>query len=197
MILSVARYRAITGDDDTPGTKVTQALVDAQRLVEDELRRPLERATVTERLPIYGTPGFWGHGTVHPRRIPLVSVPAGSSYRILTTATATDASVDAGLFTLGDLNTPDTRTATVTFTGGWLPADDPLAGTDPYVIPVRLERAIAAIAQGLSTPVAAQPAGLLSASVDGVAVTFADATGDPQLSDPITALLEQYSYRPY
>lgn len=197
MIVTEARYRVITLDTTTEGVQVSAALVRAQGLVEDELRRPIERAVdVTERLPVYRCADH--RLRAMPRRYPVASVPPGSSYAVESGASLIDVCDEAW-----PTVTPDT--ASVTFTGGWLPADDIDAPTYPdQVVPHRLENAVAMIAQGMicQNPTgAALGGGVISqAQVGDVTVQYATppAVGGIEAYAPgITATITGYRYRPW
>jgi hypothetical protein len=193
MIVSEARYRTITRDISTDACAVTGALIESQRLIEEFLHRPLERAETTETLPIYRLPDD-GRGRVQPRRMPIVST-AGQSFERLSSAEL------IGVEPADFLNESPNLTASVTFTGGWLPYDDPTP--DELLIPATLERAIAFVAQGMATrPVAvgvSSLAGVTSATVGDVSVTFGDAqAGELESFAPgVTESIEAYAYRSY
>lgn len=195
-LVSEDRYRQITRDVTTASVSVTGQLVEAQRIIEDELRRPLEYGTGTETLPVYRDPDS-GRGCVYPRRYPIESVPAdvgyqvGSPAELIGVATpVTDWIIEGGQ--LGS-------SASVTVTGGWRAVDDPSV-TDANRIPAKLERAIALLARALLVqPVEALPAGVTAASVGDVSVTY----GGPQEGGPLGLvpglcdLIDGYEYRPY
>lgn len=111
-LLDTTTYRRITGDQTSyTGTNLADALADAQKLVEAELRRPVESVVVTERLyasvdpvpvnlpdPILGGRGF----VVYPAVTPVTAVPA-----------------DHILLTSAKVQVPFSYTGYVTYTGGW------------------------------------------------------------------------------
>lgn len=192
MLVSETRYRQITRDVVTASVAVTGQLAEAQRLIEDELRRPLEYGTGTERLPVFRDPDT-GRGHVYPRRYPIESVPAPGSYEPYGTAELVGVEPDGWPASTGY------TTATVTLVGGWRASDDPNA-TATNRIPTKLERAIALLARGLlSQPAEPVPSGITAASVGDVSVTYGEAQAGgwqalvPELGD----LIDGYTYRPY
>ena len=194
MLVSEARYRTITRDVVTASVAVTGQLVEAQRLIEDELRRPLEYGTGTERLPVYRDPTT-GRGCVQPRRYPIESVAAGAAYEPLGLAELIGVEPDGWPTSAVD------ATAAVTVTGGWRGVDDVLA-TSTNRIPARLERAICLLARALvSQPAVPLPAGVTAATVGDVSVTY----GEPQdggadalgLVPGLCDLIDGYEYRAY
>ena len=193
MLVSEDRYRTITRDLATAAVAVTGQLVEAQRLIEDELRRPIEYGTSTERLPVYRDPES-GRGCVYPRRSPVWSVPAGSSYEPRGTAELVGVEPDG--WPTSELD----ATATVTLTGGWRAVDDPASSSSDRV-PAKLERAIAQLAQALiqTLPAAELPAGVQSATVGDVSVTYVEPPdgGWIGLVPGLCDVLEGYEYRPY
>lgn len=158
-LLDVPTYRRLTGDSTTPDATLTSALADAQRLVEEYLRRPLERAERTEKLRVYRLED--GRSAAYPSATPITAVPAGF--------------VVEGVAVLGEglLSgfTPwfgsDRAHITLTYTGGFVAA----------TLPLTVAREIARLAQQLTQPVAAAPAGAKSVRVGDVAVTYATPTG--------------------
>lgn len=65
-LVSVAQYRAYSGDSNTPDLKVQQLLIDAQRLVEEYLGRRLQSAQRTETLSVQS-------GVVYPTVTPVTA----------------------------------------------------------------------------------------------------------------------------
>lgn len=108
-VVTLARYRTITGDTASASGLVEQALADAQADLEEDLDRPLESAERTERLRLYSTTR---HGwVVYPRAHPITD--AGD----LTIA-------GAAVYGASPLGSPifggdDPGFAEVTYTGGY------------------------------------------------------------------------------
>lgn len=198
MIVTEARYRVITLDTTSETVVVSGALVDAQGMVEDELRRPLDRVVdTTERLTIYRCPDH--RLRAMPRRYPVVAVPAGATYQVENGASLIDVATDDPW-----LSNHTPNTASLTFTAGWLPADDPTAATYPdQVVPHRIEMAVAQIARGMicQNAVAVASMGPISqAQVGDVQVVFAAPTvgwGIEGYAPGITAEIAGYRYRPW
>ena len=161
MLVTVARYRAITGDQVTGDEAVSARIEEATELLEGELGRPLEQAERTERMQPTRDGLLW------PLATPL--------------AAATDYTIDGHAlrgstpFLLGyDFISDTTSAPEVTYTGGWL---ERTANPDSaFRLPVHIERDIAFAAQALgqSMPSLAVPAGATSVSLGDAAVTFKD-----------------------
>ena len=75
-LVTVDRYRFITRDVCTDSDTVSARLEEAQALIEDEYRRPLEEAERTETVPI------WPDGRVYPAAVPITAVPDDAAYAI-------------------------------------------------------------------------------------------------------------------
>lgn len=159
MLVTIARYRDITGDSTSSSAVIEDALTDAQALLEEELHRPLEQGTRTERCRIFGEPRG---ATVYPSATPLVTTSTGGT----VVGHAIVAPTTGGSFLLD----PDGY-ATVTYLGGYDPAAT--AGDADY-LPRTLERAIAWAARALVDPAtfASVPSGATSASVGDVSLTW-------------------------
>lgn len=159
MLVTIARYRDITNDNDSSSAVVEDAVTDAQALLEEELGRPLEQDTRTERCRIFAeTRG----ATVYPSATPLVSTSTGGTvvgHAIVSPTTG-------GSFLLD----PDGY-ATVTYLGGYDPA---AVSGDPDFVPRTIERAIAWAARALVDPdtFASVPPGATSATVGDVSLTW-------------------------
>lgn len=164
MLVSIARYRDITGDESSASGVVEGALVDAQALLEEELRRPLETDTRTERCRVFGEARG---ATVYPSATPITSVTSPSGASVVGHAVLGGSAVSGPPYFLTD---PD-GFAEVTYVGGYDP--NASAGDDDY-LPVTLQRAIAWAAKALVSPsdFAAVPAGATSASVGDVSLTW-------------------------
>ena len=164
MLVTIARYRDITGDNESASGVIEDALVDAQALLEDELQRPLEMDTRTERCRIM--PEARG-AAVYPKVTPLTSVTTGGT--IVGHAVV-------GGFPGGTFLTGPEEYASVTYVGGY----DPEATDGPTLLPRTLERAIAWAAKALCVPdeFANVPAGATSVTVGDVSLTWG-AGGSP------------------
>lgn len=162
-LVTVAAYQDATGDTTTATATVATALTDAQRLLEEYLGRPLEKATRTERVRIFTEQ----RGQVaYPQVTPLVSVSAPSGAEISGAAVlgATPASSPSFL-----ADRP--AYGEVTYVGGFDPAEDDLAAVT--YVPRTLLRAIARAAYGLLHPPATTaPVGAQSVQVGDVSVSF-------------------------
>lgn len=197
MIVSLARYRVIQQDTSSAEGVATGALVEAQALIEDYLDRPLDYdAAATETLPTWV--GSDGVRKVWPRRYPV----SGATDPATVVNTAVIAPNGSGFDWAVDVVTDQvTADATVTFAGGWLPADDPAATDVNRVLPT-LERAVCAVAWALITTNPAAPAipAVTTATVGDVSATFAGADPDTHPLDGlvpgITRRLARYRYRP-
>jgi len=161
MLVTLARYRAITGDQVTDDVTVTGRIEEATELLEGELGRPLEQAERIERMQPTRDGLLW------PLATPL--------------AAAADYTIDghalrgSSPFPLGwDFISGGTDALEVTYTGGWV---ERTANPDSaFRLLVHIERDIAFAAQALgrsSTPLAV-PAGASSVSLGDASVTFKD-----------------------
>jgi len=121
-MVSEATYRRLTGDTTTASAAVVAALTDAQRMLEDALRRPIGSDVRTEAVVL------WSDGLVYPIVQPVTAVPAG--------ATIHGAGVRGGWVILAD------GTRTLTYTGGWIEA----------TAPMRIVAAICHAARDILTP---------------------------------------------
>lgn len=156
MLISIARYREITGDSTTASAVVETAIEDAQSTLEDRLRRPLEQAARTERLRVFPD------GRVYPRATPIISAAAGADIYGNAIVDGTPA---------GTFLEPDDY-AEVTYTGGYDPAETDLSAVD--YVPVELQRAVAWAAYGILRPTDGPqaPPGATSVTVGDVSVTY-------------------------
>lgn len=134
-MISVARYRSLTGDTASTNDDVETAITDAQALLEEYLGRPLEAIERTETMrPDRG-------GMIWPKATPLV---------------------EADGWTIDGLGLVGTRSAwywgqdafEVTYTGGWSAPDD--VSPISEVLPTCLQRDIAMAAYRLLHPTISQ-----------------------------------------
>lgn len=154
--VTVAGYRLQTGDHTSDGVAVTGALVEAEDMLVEELRRHLALESREDTFHIYPD------GRIYPDAWPIVSNTGNLVIegRALLGATA-DVTTFVGYFP----DCPPNR-ATVTWTGGY---DD---GTNSQRLPVTLRHAIYDLARALVTDASPIPVGALSASVGDASVTF-------------------------
>lgn len=152
--VTVAGYRLRTGDRDTEASAVTGALVEAQSLLEEELRRLLPLIERDEQMRIRAD------GRVYPKAWPIVSAELVIDGRSLVGATP---DLESFVALIGSREEPR---MTVTYTGGF---DD---GTNGTALPVTLRDAIYDLAFGVvfSRPPVLVGAG--SASVGDVSVSI-------------------------
>lgn len=158
VLIAVAEYRRFIGDTTTTDADVEQAMLDAQKLVEEWLRRELSQKQRTETLRVYGD-------RVYPSSTPLLSTTSGTIDR---TAIIPKTTANSNLDWLsGGWQDCLDDSATVTYVGGF---------TDS-TLPRTLQLAIARTARELldgaitSTDV---PDGASSISVGDVRVTYRD-----------------------
>lgn len=157
MLISVATYQSITGDTTSATAVVETAVKDAQGLLEDRLRRPLELASRTERLRRFPD------GRVYPSATPITSGPAGSTVYGAALADAAPA---------GSFLQPADEYVDVTYTGGFDPTEDDRSAVT--FVPVDLARAVAWAARAIVSGVSASspPAGARSVTVGDVSVAY-------------------------
>lgn len=130
-MISVARYRSLTGDTASVTDDVEDAIVDAQALLEEFLGRPLEVAERTESMR------FDRGGTLWPKATPLLEAEGWTIAGLGLTGTR------VGWFW-------GTDAIDVTYTGGWASPDD--VDPDAEVLPTCLQRDIAMAAFRLLHP---------------------------------------------
>jgi len=158
MLVTVLRYRAITGDQASSDEAVSARIEEAIELLEGELGRPLEQAERTERM--YPT----RDGLLWPQATPLV---AAEGYTI-------DGHALNGTFVWWVNDHVVTMAVDVTYTGGWV--ERTANPSSAFRLPVHIERDLAFAAQALGqtpTPLAV-PAGASSVSLGDASVTFKD-----------------------
>lgn len=161
-LVTTALYQSLTGDTDSATADVALALVSAQKIVEEYLRRPLANEERTETVRFSG-------GRLYPKATPITEAPDGITI-VPGSRALVGASPDGGPFwpAVGDSTYP--ASATITYTGGYT------ASTLP--------RTIAAVISSLAyqllhvTDDSEVPAGATSVSVGDVSVSFGDGT-DP------------------
>lgn len=155
MLVTVARYRAITGDTETATSAVTAAIEDATAALESELGRPLAEDEREERM----YPGR--DGTMYPLATPVLD--------------AGDYTIDGSTLRGPTFGWPSlvgpTDYVTVTYRGGFV--ERSANPTAPNRLPPYVERDVAWAAYALMRPVpalASLPAGTGSAQVGDVSI---------------------------
>lgn len=200
--LTIAQYRAVTGDVDTPNTLASARIEEAEAMVEEYLGRTLSYGEQTETLRVGRL------GMVYPTRTPVASIPADVSYEIYDTWTIWNAETDPEPWTGWTWWNQETDAAavvvpsypgpyaarapgaTVTYTGGYQEGQ----------LPRGLRRYIALLAYALRAPAVASaiPAGATSVSLGDASVSFGDgfAQGDEMesLVPGITNALRPYMH---
>lgn len=187
MLISVTRFDEITGSDSSaPSASAAAAasIIDAQRLLEEMLGRGLELGERTERIKVFAD------GAMYPRVTPLVSVPDGAEIE----GGAVVGGAPSGSFLTRSAYTP-THT-TLTYTGGYDPAEDDLAAAT--YVPIEIQRAIAWAALALLTDEAEfdVPAGATSVSVGDVSIAWGPG-GSPGRGDLVFphSIMRRYRWR--
>lgn len=149
MLITVERYRAITGDQESSAELVSARIEEATDELAEVLGRPLELAERTETL--YPT----RDGMLWPRATPIVAAPG---WAIDGYGLRGGASFLFGVPTAG---------TSVTYTGGWT------ADTVPACIARDLCQAAKVLGE-VDVPGLAAPPGATSVRVGDVAVTFGE-----------------------
>lgn len=153
MIISLARYRVITGDSTTSDALATARIEEATELLEDALDRELAEASRTESL--FPT----RDGRLWPRCTPITSAGGWTI----------DGETLIGPFGPGWPN--DTGRVSVTYTGGFVERTANPTATNR--LPSYVERDIAFAALALAPPTTSSvPAGAVSVRLGDAAVTF-------------------------
>lgn len=152
--VSVYAYRVYTGDNTTPGTVVTGALVEAEALLEEGLRRKLPATERAEAMRIYSD------GRVYPKAYP---IQTATGYTIDGNSLV-GATPDAFPF-IGVFERIDVPRATVTYTGGFT------APSGGAPLPKTLEHALYDLTKALAQDAPALLVGVTSASVGDVSAT--------------------------
>jgi hypothetical protein len=171
-LVSNVRYRNLTGDLQTPEDEVTEGLADAQREVEEYLRRPLESLERTESLRVYA------NGRVYPKATPITAVPDG--YTVEESAVVAGGVAGAVPWP-GVVGGPTTMD--LTYTGGY----------DPLTLPRELERAICETAfSNMVEETPDLPSGVTSARVGDASVTFQSPTGGAGVPSHVRARIKRW-----
>ena len=163
-VVTVARYRLLTGDTTTDATTVSARIDDATEMVEEELDRPLELKERTETLRLDGDTHGWATWRAYPRSTPIVSIPADVGYRIEDDVTLANASPDTGYW-WSWTTCQEAPRSTLTWTGGFT----------SDTLPKKLESAICDLAAALtraSSGAAFVPVGASSVRVGDVTISY-------------------------
>lgn len=167
--VTVAGYRLWTGDQATDAAAVSGSLVEAERMLEEDLRRHLALEERTDDFVIYPD------GRIYPDAWPITDAALTIEGRALLGATP-DVTTFVGYF-------PDRPTrATVTWTGGY---DD---GTASAPLPVALAHGIYDLARALAADTTAVPVGATAVSVGDVSVTFGSSSGSGDVDSLVPGL---------
>lgn len=166
MLVTVTRYRAITGDADTYDVLVSARIEEATDLLEDRLERPLRQGVYTEAMYPDAS------GALHPRATPIIAAAGYTTdgYRLLSSLPFTL----PGSFIGGNLST-----VLVPYTGGFV--ERSANPTDPARLPVCIERDLAYAVLAMSTPRTAYPAGARSVALGDARIDFG-ANGAPDVA---------------
>jgi hypothetical protein len=179
-LLTEARYRAITGDETTAASAISDAIDQAEELLADALGRELESAQRTERLRPTRDGFLW------PTCTPIT---VATGYTI-------DGHGLRGPF--GPAWPDETGRVSVTYTGGWVERTANTSATNR--LPICIERDLAYAAAALITAPAITatspyPVGATSVRLGDAAVTFG-ADGAPRRgSDVVVWSRRTLAYR--
>jgi hypothetical protein len=165
--VTVAGYRLRTGDNTSDGGAVSGSLVEAESLMEEELRRELPSESRSEAMIIHDC-----DGRMYPKAWPITVCTTNT----IDGRTLLGGSPDLGTWLgLIDTDYSVTRRATITYTGGFTAA----------TLPVTLAHAIYDLARALVADASPIPVGATSVSVGDVSVSY----GSPSSSGGIDALV--------
>jgi len=175
VLVSLAKYRKLTGESTSSDGDATAELLLSQQAVQEFLRRPIECAVRTETLRVLPP-----YGIVQPSATPLisVSVPTGLTVDpVSDTLSGTSALTFMGLGIFGLDPTDPYPRSIVTYVGGWLGDDDysaivGSADTSHAGLPVKVRRAIAFITMTTFAPASVVPVGVTSVRNGDVSVTY-------------------------
>lgn len=167
--VTIADYRVQTGDTTGVASAVSAALVEAEGLIEDVLRRKLASQERTGTFKIYQD------GKIYPDAYPVSSSALEIWGRALL-----GAAPDGGPF-VGVWSEISPPLGTVTWTGGYTAPDG------AYPLPATLRRGIYALAKALQS---ASPTitGATSVSLGDASITRASPTSDTELDAYVPGL---------
>lgn len=182
-VLSYDRYVVLSGDTATASASVEAAIVEAEGLVIEFLRRPLAEGTYTDHLFVEYD------GFVYPKAVPIASVPVSASYEVYDTVAIRNVDSGIGDFTVEgyERTVPGSYQvhrpkAAVTYTGGWTSAS----------LPFSVARTIARLAYAIANPrpLSDDSGGATSKSLGDASVSYGPggAAGDAPGRDMIEAL---------
>jgi hypothetical protein len=158
-LVTVARYRTITGDDVTASALIADRIDEATDMLEEDLGRPLVHAERTERtLP-------HRDGRLYPRATPITAA-AGYAIEGFSLLPSSLTAYDP---------TSRTTAVTITYSGGYV--ERTANPTADNRLPVCIERDLAWAAKALGATSAAElvaglPPGAKSVSLGDMSVTF-------------------------
>jgi hypothetical protein len=172
--VTVKAYRVHTADETNTDAQISGALVEAEDLLDEELRRHLAKQERTGTFPIYCD------GRIYPDAYPLTASDLTIDGRALR-----GAEPDGGPF-IGVWEHIDDPRATVTWTGGY----------DSTSLPRTLELAVYDLARGLMAE-ALVPVGATSVSLGDASVTYAVSSrgGVDALVPGISSRVRRYQNR--
>lgn len=153
--VTVAGYQVRTGDTSSAASAVTGALVEAESLLEEELRRLLAAEERSEQMRIRAD------GRVYPKAWPITEAELVIDGRSLVGATP---DLENFVALIGSREEPR---MTLAYTGGF----------DADTLPVTLAHAIYDLARALVADTPALLVGASSASVGDVSVTYGGGKG--------------------
>ncbi len=171
-LVTIARYRSVTGDTATLDATVQTALTDAENTVEAYLGRPLAATDRVETVSIFS------NGRGYPQVTPVTS--------ITSPATTTNNGYAMTFSAVTDWDDPPYGATTVTYSGGWT------ASTIPFVI----VQVICALANAQVIPtVSAVPAGATSFSAGELSVSYQSPRTPLSDTQEILSALRPWRYR--
>lgn len=158
-LVTVARYKAITGDATLDDAEIASLLADATERLEDALDRKLESAERTERMFPTRDGSLWPHA---------VPITDGGTYTV-------DGNRLVGAWHSWPSLVEPAHGLDVTYTGGYVERTADAEATNRLPICMEEDIAIAAYLLGHPQPLAAQaavPAGAISASLGDASINY-------------------------
>lgn len=171
--VTVSGYRLRTGDQTSDGGAVSASLVEAEHLLEEELRRELPLQARTEAMIIREC------GVMYPKAWPITVCATNTIDGRTLLGGTSDLETWIGLI---DSDAHLTRRATITYTGGF---DD---GTNGTALPVTLAHAIYDLTRALVADVSPIPVGASSVSVGDISVGFTGSAGGEGVDSYVAGL---------
>lgn len=153
-LVTVERYRLVTGDQSTAASAVSAAIEEAVDVLSEDLGWQIESAERTETLTVLD-------GRVYPSSVPITAVPSGQSIDGHAVIGAAPFGQD---FITEGADEGETRSS-LTYTGGWTSS----------TVPAGVARDLAWAAYGILRPETATsvPDGATSVRLGDASVTFA------------------------